>query len=179
MTDSSPQKKRSFVWLIPLGFLVVLLCGGFYWPVIDLMTRSTQRQQVLERVQAAGGWAALKRDCIALASTNTGGFAWYERDTNSLPSAIAALRPQRVDFYPHQVYPQGTWWSSATHSDAAVRIFIFGRHWTDGHGIPTLGLDVLCESGRTSYTAPYSCYASDPLRYWTYRKIADDIYEFH
>ena len=182
MSDSLPKKKQAFGWFIPLAlFAVIFLLGGFYWPVIDLMTRSTQRQQVLERVQAAGGWGALRRDCAALASTNTGGFSWSRlgHDTNSLPPAIAALRPRRVDFYPHQVYPHGTWWSSATHSDAAVRIFVFGTHNTDGHDQPSLGLDVLCESGVTSYTPPYNWRSDIPLRYWKYRKIADDIYEVY
>ena len=183
MTDSSPTKKSSFVWLIPLGFLLVLLFRGFYWPVIDLFTRSTQRQQVLEEASSGCGRLGCPEARLHC-------FGKHERrwifmvvglgtSTNSLPPAIAALRPRRVDFHPHQYYPHGTWWSSATHSDAAVRIFVFGTHNTDGNDQPSLGLDVLCEPGVTSYTPPDNWRSDIPLRYWKYRKIADDIYEVY
>jgi hypothetical protein len=166
MAESSPQKNRAFWWLILLGLLVFIY--GHYWPIVDLMERSTQRRQVLERVQAAGGWDALRRDCALLASTNAGGFSWswLRRDTNSLPPAIGAMHPRRVEFYPNQINPH-------------VRIFIFGTHNTDGHDQPSLGLDVLCESGVTNYTSADNLRSDIPRRYWEYRKIADGIYEFY
>ena len=183
MNESPPQKKPSFGWLKLLGIsaLLAFLFANFYWPISDLFERHTQRQQVLERVQFAGGWAALKRDCVALASTNAGGWSWSKLgdSMNSLPSSIAALKPRRVVFYPHQNYPNGTWWSSANHSDAAVRIFVFGTHSTDGHDQPSLGLDILCESGVTDYTPPDNWRSDIPLRYWKYRKVSDDVYEFY
>lgn len=183
MTESSQQKQSSFGWLKLLGIiaLVVFLLFHLYWPISDLFERHTQRQQISERVKSAGGWTVLKQDCVALANANASGFSWWSlgRETNSLPPAIAALHPRRVLFYTHQNYPNGTWWSSANHSDAAVRIFIFGTHSTDGHDQPSLGLDVLCETGVTDYIPPDNWRSDIPLRYWKYRKITDDVYEFY
>ncbi len=144
--------------------------------------RRAQRETVIERVQSAGGWTALKRDCDALANTykdDPYGFRWFRHDTNSLPPAIAALKPRLVEFYPPKVVQQfgseGKKWHG---SNVVVRIAIFGAHSTGGHDQPGLGLDVLCESGATSYN-PDRLRSTTPLRYWQYRKIADDIYEFY
>ncbi len=172
MTDSTAHKKQSFSFLfwgllglVAIFFLAAPLSG---WPP-NWLERRTQRQQVLERVQSAGGWGALRRDCDALARTykdDPYGFTWFDNDTNTLPPAIAALHPKQVQ----SVKFEG--------SNVVVRISIFGAHATGGHDQPWLGLDVLCESGVASYS-PARVRSTTPFRYWRYQKVTDDIYEFY
>jgi hypothetical protein len=144
--------------------------------------RRGQRQEVFQRVESVGGWAALKRDCDALAARykdDQYGFRWLRGDTNSLPAAIAALKPKEVEYYSPSVLKQfGSEGVRYFGSNAVVRISIFGAHATGGHDQPWLGLDVVCESGVTSYS-PERLRSTTPLRYWEYRKIADDIYEYY
>ena len=125
---------------------------------------------------------ALKRDCDSLADKHkddSHAFQWLRGDTNSLPPAIAALKPKVVEFYPSKVLQQlggegGKWFGST----AVVRITIFGFHSTGRRGQAWLGLDVLCEPEVSNYS-PDRMRSSTPLRYWQYRKVADAIYEFY
>ena len=164
------------------AFAFYLLLHPWAWPP-DWLERRTQRQQVLERVQAAGGLAALKRDCDTLADAHRDdpyGFRWYRFfDTNSLPPAITALKPKVVEFYPRKEVQQfgaeGRRWFG---SNVVIRITIFGAHSTGGHDQPSLGLDVLRESGASDYR-PERLRSTTPLRYWRYRKVADAVYEFY
>jgi hypothetical protein len=108
------------------------------------------------------------------------GFRWYGFfDTNSLPPAITALKPKVVEFYPRREVQQfgaeGRRWFG---SNVVIRITIFGAHSTGGHDQPSLGLEVLCESGASDYR-PERLRSTTPLRYWRYRKVADAVYEFY
>src|SRR5690242_18104721 len=130
MTNSQPSRKSSldlFLW-IPLGLLLVfLMLPSFFawWPPVSI-ERRTQQRQLGERVQLAGGWDAIRRDCLVLAVQNTNGFRSQWCDTN-LPPAIVALRPLLVDYSPEQ---------------GCVRMRIFGLHATGGHSTPYFGLEV-------------------------------------
>jgi hypothetical protein len=187
MADSSQNKTRSlgFLLWIPIGLFAVLLFLSYLsniiiygWPP-NWMERRTQRQQILERVQSAGGWTALKRDCDTLASAYKDGFTWSNGDTNSLPSAIAVLKPKEVVFYSRKNLQQfGSESSKWFGSNIVVRISIFGAHSTGGHDQPWLGLDVLCEPVGSGYR-PERLRSTTPFKYWRYRNIADDIYEFY
>ena len=73
--EGSRQTDRRIirVFTIPLVILAVcILMPHIYsslminWPPV-WMERRTQRHLMLERIQLAGGWGALKRDCDALA----------------------------------------------------------------------------------------------------------------
>jgi hypothetical protein len=154
------------------------------WPSAEV-ERNTERQQILERIESAGGWTALKRDCEALASEHQDfNYSWsFTQNFNGLPPAIAALNPMRVDYYcPKEIAElkkDGTGFSaSIIGTNVVVRIFIYGAHSTGGHDLPALGLDVLCEPGVVSYS-PVLLRSETPLVYWKYRKVAEDIYEFY
>jgi hypothetical protein len=186
MENAGTHKKVS-VWpfvLIPLGLVAVYYFLPFilYGYPPNWLERRGQRQEVLQRIQSAGGWAALKQDCEELADRykdDRYGFRWLRGDTNSLPPAIAALRPKGVEFYPPSVFKQfGSESVRFFGSNAVVRISIFGAHATGGHDQPWLGLDVLCEHGLASYH-PDRLRSTTPLKYWRYRKIAEDIYEYY
>jgi hypothetical protein len=184
----SEQMRRHpvvhIIWACPAFVGALVFVGALNqsaWPPAFL-ERRTQRHQVLERVESAGGWAALTRDCDNLANTfrdDTKGFIWSRHDTNSLPPAISALKPSAVQFYPRKVMQQsrgaGQEWSG---SNVVVRISIFGAHSTGGHHQPAVGLDVVCEPGITNY-CPQRLRSSTPLRYWRYRRIVDHVYEFY
>lgn len=179
------RKQRTLHVLWGCGALVI---AGFYlvvvtqaWPPVWLERRA-QREEVSKRVEAVGGWAALKRDCEALAEAHRDDedvFRWrFTRDT--LPPAIAALKPRDVEFYPlsmlRQIKSEESirWYGT----NAVVRIQVFGYHSTGGRGAPYLGIEVLCEPGLTNY-CPERLRSTVPLRYWRYRKVAPDIYEYY
>jgi hypothetical protein len=179
--------KRSLGWLVCILLGLFALC--FLLPFIltgyppNWMERHNQRQQILQRVQSAGGWEALKRDCDSLTEKykdSPYGFRWFpELDTNPLPPAIAVLKPKEIVFYPPQVLNQfgaesNRWFGS----NLLVSISIFGAHATGGHDQPWLGLAVLC--GPTVVNCKLiSLRSTTPLRYWRYRKVTDNIYEYY
>ena len=186
MEDSDNHNKSSvwrFVW-IPLGLFAIYYFLQFTlygYPPIWLERRG-QRSELLQRAQSAGGWAAVKRDCDTLADRykdDQDGFTWLHGDTNSLPPAIAALKPKEVRFYPLGFFRQfGSEGVRYFGSNIVVRISVFGAHSTGGHDQPWLGLDVVCERGLAGYH-PERIRSTTPLRYWRYRKIAEDIYEYY
>ncbi len=107
------------------------------WPPA-FIERRTQRQQVFERAQAAGGWQSLQKDCAALIAENRGtGFSWLRAQTNLLPASIAALNPTEVRFT--DVQPE------------VVHIKVFGYRSTDGHQPPYFGLEVVSGTGAGAY----------------------------
>jgi len=148
-----------------------------------------ERLHVWKRVHNAGGWAALQRDCDALATKykdDSFGIRWYkygpQTDTNSLPPAIAALNPQMIEFYSPKIMQEfgGGIGDRRFGTNLVVRISIFGHHTTGMHEKPWLGLDVLCGSSVTNYI-PAGSRPLAPMHSWNwqYRKIADGIYEHY
>jgi hypothetical protein len=151
------------------------------WPSAE-EERNTERQQILRRIESAGGWTALKRDCDILASQHQDfNYTWFEwpSNPNPLPPAIAALQPIRIDYYcpkeiaemkKLEVGPGGSYTANQIGTNVVVRIWLFGQHSTGGHDLPGYGLEVLCETSVTNYM-------HFPTNL-TYRKVAEGIYEF-
>jgi hypothetical protein len=184
----SPREKRLFKWLLFILLISVVLV---FLPnrLPDWMELRIERLQLWRRVQNGGGWAALQRDCDALATKykdDSFGFRWFQYgpngDTNSLPTAIAALNPQMVEFLSPKALQQfgGGDGDNRYGTNLIVRISIFGHHTTGMHEKPWLGLDVLCGSSVTNYS-PVSLHPLAPMDSWNwqYRKIADGIYEHY
>ena len=106
---------------------------------------------VSKQIQAAGGVAALKRDCqVYFAASEKPDYkAWVMGNTNDLPPTIAALSPQIVD---------------AEQRDAPlVNIQTSG-------GFSHRGL-LVCVSNTPPGFQP-------PMR-WRVTKIADGVFEYH
>jgi hypothetical protein len=119
-----------------LGFLFVCsILSPDMWPPISVERRE-QRARIMERVQSAGGWDALRHACIQLAGQHTNGFGWPWHDTNGLPDSIAALKPRRVEYLPIH---------------GCVRIKVFGAHSTGGHSRPYFGLEVDTTTNNVGY----------------------------
>jgi hypothetical protein len=169
ISDSQRSKKRSLsflLWipLVLLMFFLISLPVLNWWPPISVEQR-TQRQKLAERVQSAGGWDAIRRDCIALAEQNPNGFRSGWHDTN-LPPAIVALSPLLVQYSP---------------KDGCVRMRIFGMHRTGGHSTPYFGLEVDTSTNSISYQHG-SGYADGGVigsHYSEPERVANGIYEIY
>ena len=138
--DSSTPKSRfpSTGFKVLLLVIFVAYCFAYFttwWPPISV-ERRTQREKIVELVQAAGGWDALRRDCVSFAEQHTNGFSSHWRQTNDLPKAIVALRPLTVQFWPEY---------------GCIRMRIFGTHSTGGHSRPYFGLEVDISTNSAGY----------------------------
>jgi hypothetical protein len=203
--SEAPQTKGRFnlrpLFAVNFLLIVFLLCLASPWPP-TWAERRQQRQKVMERVQAVGGWDALKRDCLSLTESNEA-ICWY-RGNNSfaLPPALAALRPQSVDFVspklrepkPHKaqarpvrafrseigrfVLPELPTFSSNTAEVAVLRIQIFGSHSTGGHSTPYSGLEIISGPGGEDYR-PRASRGATGNRHTSYRKVEEGIYEVY
>src|SRR5580765_2471508 len=131
----------AFVWFV--------LFNPSAWPP-TWWERRAQRSRVVQRVQSAGGWQALRRDCISFAQTNeiVEWFRWHTNDAPALPPAIAALQPQQVSHVSPKLLGR-------PHSDEPqfpiVRIKIFGMHATGGHSTPYFGLEIVAAMSGDDY----------------------------
>jgi hypothetical protein len=118
-----------------IGILVFLgVLNPVMWPPISLERRE-QRAKITERVQSAGGWDSVRRDCISFAEQHTNGFYSHWDDTN-LPPAILALRPMMVQYEPQY---------------GCLSMRIFGIHRTGGHSTPYFGLEVDTSTNSADY----------------------------
>jgi hypothetical protein len=172
MTDSGPAKKRSFGWILWVFVVLVVIYlfpSMVYWPP-PWIERRAQRQRLNERIQSAGGWAALQRDCDTLVQQNrTTGFAWHQGD--ELPPALAALNPREVYFYPSPNRKD----SSAM---CVVHIRVLGVHSTGGHSTPYFGLEVV-SGGNADQYRPEPGRGAPGNYHDSYRKVTDRIYEIY
>ena len=177
-----PPGVRTIRRLFALGFTLFfcwfLLLGN--WPP-QWWERRLERQEALQRVQAAGGWAVLRSDCMLLAGTNHferfsrySPLIWEGHD-EILPSAIVKLNPLRVLLYPPKSYNNDPLYPALQKKDHypeiwVVHIMLSG--WPDAnHQKPYYGFDVICG------TEPASYQPTNPTR--SARKVAGGIYEIY
>lgn len=179
MAGSPPNERRSIGWILWIPLVVATLYLFFTLLNSDSFPprwheRRAQRQQVLERVQVAGGWEALRRECIAFAQTNDM-VQWirgHTDDAPALPPAIMALRPQQVHYNPPKLLgPQST-----EPQIPVVRIKVFGMHATGGHSTPYFGLEVIAGAASEGYT-PKARPAASGNGHLDYRKVSEGVYE--
>jgi hypothetical protein len=160
---SEQMRKHPVIHIVwgCLGFVGVLVfLGGLnptWWPPPSVERRA-QRQAVLQRVQKAGGWEAVRLGCEALVSNHPDGLYWFPPSSNvwvypnpqtepnryyvtnldygPLPPSVAALRPFQVQYAPRS---------------SCVSMQIFGMHRTGGHDTPYFGLEVDTSTNRVGY----------------------------
>jgi hypothetical protein len=123
--------------------------------------RIIQRHKLKERVQLAGGWDVIQRECTQFAQVNSNGIYFPWRDTN-LPPAILALKPIRVESDPDH---------------RRVRIRVFGVNSTGGHSTPYLGLDVFPENSGEAEAAMVSAVRAAGNSHSTVKRVAEGIYQ--
>lgn len=152
VNDSPPPARSRFVpgLAIAAGLFVVLWYFVVVWRLPDAwppesLERRAQRKQVLERIQSAGGWPALQRDCDGLSEQHKDAFYfWTPRSTNALPPAIGALKPKGVR----------AGWIEQPGGPTELRLVhikVFGNRSTDGHQSPYFGLEVASGPGAETY----------------------------
>ncbi len=184
MGDSNHRSKRRIVVLIA-AFLAI--SAGSYlvmefataWPPPSA-ERRTQRQKVAERIQASGGWEALRRDALSLMEQHGENFyEWDKHDTNGLPASIAALKPMEVEYYPTKFLSE---MKDGRFTDPpnvrVVRIRVFGMPSTGGHPTPYFGLEVVSGTGTKDYT-PRPQEATSGNRHVNYSRVTEGIYEIY
>ena len=166
------------------------------WPPPSIERRG-QRQKVLERVQSAGGWEAVRKGCEALATNYPGGLTWFPPHCNawvypnpqtaphrnyvtifdygSLPSAVAALNPKEIRYDPPRLLRD----AKDEPQVAVVCITIFGRHSSGGHSTPDYGLEIPCGPGAENYEPRPGRGVTPGNGYTSFRKLADGVFEVY
>ena len=146
---------------IPLSIGLVILIHPAW------LKRHEERKIAFERVKQAGGWDALKKDCLILAKQQTnyehGDLIWLRYNTNfpPLPSAIAALKPFQVRCNPSEPVP-------------VVRIHVVGHHSTD-FAWPEYWLWFVCGETPDNYS-PKLGFHSGWFR-TTIQKLTNSVFE--
>jgi hypothetical protein len=120
----------------------------------------------MEQVQAAGGWGAIRRDCVSLAEQNTNGFHSDIGNTNGMPAAIVTLKPMIVDYEPRY---------------GCVLIRIFGMHSTGGHSTPYFGLEIDASTNSVSFNHGIGYENGGVIGNYhsIYNQVAEGIYEVY
>jgi hypothetical protein len=184
MADSSHNQRHASGWVFGIfsGIFLALLALYCFWTLLisgafppAWYERRAQRQKLIERIQAAGGWEALRRDCIALAKTNENEiFRWARWVTNAptLPPAIMALQPQEV-YYVSSKFHTGV---PDEPQIPIVRIKVFGMHSSGGHSTPYFGLDVVTTPSKVDYS-PNARRAVPGNGHMDHRKLVEGVYE--
>jgi len=191
-TKVSGQMRRHpvihFIWgcfayvgvVVFLAFLNPRMSS--WWP-LGWFERLSQRQVLKERVRSAGGWDSVRHDCVSLVELNTNGFQLFwantngapffylvefvtndlvfsRIETNRLPASIVALQPHDVDYAP---------------KNGCVHFKFFGSHSTGGIVEPYLGLEVDTSTNSIIYRHGVGTQYGD----WTYKKVAEGVYEIY
>jgi len=155
----------------------------YLWHQDDVADRVKQHNTLVARIQAAGGWTALQRDCDALVKTNQNdAFMWdnWTDRANPLPPAIAALQPMEVMYWSPSVL-RGRYINTEF---SIVRINIISGHPnTGGRATPFFGLEVVCGTNADGYT-PHQIigvYGDQAYNgsYHNYEKMTNGIYEIY
>ena len=120
------------------------------------LKRYEERKTALERVKQAGGWDAIKRDCLLIANRWTNNeeyISFLKNNTVSLPPAIAALKPYRVRCYNEASrWPVNTPQRSTACSTPIVQIHVTGLKSTD-NSWPRYNFWVVCGESPENYVS--------------------------
>ena len=154
-------KWLGILFLIALCFNLIWI-GPPHW-----IERRQQRKIVIARVEAAGGWAAIKADCESMVrehGTNLS-YHWIRGDKGAppLPKSLAAIEPRFIEFSPE------------VNGKLSVSIRIFGMHSTGGRGQGFYALKVVCARPPN---APFVGLTNPGAKVnYGGRKIVDEVYE--
>jgi hypothetical protein len=164
-------------------FLAILNPRMSTWWPLGWIERLSQRHILTDRVRSAGGWDSVRHDCVSLVELHTNGFLLFwantngvpffyldefstndrplvRIETNRLPASIVALQPHDVEYAP---------------KNGCVRFKFFGSHSTGGIIELYLGLEVDTSTNSVGYNHG----AETEYRDWTYKKVAEGIYEIY
>jgi hypothetical protein len=168
---------RHFV-LALVAFALVQAPSAEKWTSVKL-SRHQQRKLVRDRIQAAGGWEALRQACEELARTNQGQVFHYSgygnRGFTALPKSIAALQPQDVMYYDPVL-------QRAKREETPIPVVcikVFGAYSTQSRSRPYLELRVACGPLPDNFRPPPGWGGSFYHRRWSYRPLSERIFEIY
>lgn len=153
--------------LVGVGLVFWLMNPGI-WPP-DFVKRRMFREKVLARVQTAGGWAAVKKECDELVKGNRPFDYWLVRQTNGLPAALAGLQAWEIEVVPVQ-------WEVAegTRRTNVVRIKMSRPRAS------YYGLEVIPEEWANGGYLPNLKYSHGGLeKYRSYREVTNGVFEIY
>jgi hypothetical protein len=192
------KQIRAIAWLLILTGILVAVFG--YVPL--WLKRHNERQEVLNRVQSAGGWNALRQACESYASNHLHSDSWQSPGTGvfvyvnghtkepyatnylheSVPPEFAALKPQSV--YYHS--PEGFIKPAGFSEIPVIQIGFLGTHraFSIDNSMPFYGLEVACGINANDYVPQPSNtrFSSNwfPLDWYSHhRKVTEGIYEIY
>ena len=167
--------------------LLALFC--VYWRprilvgiIPSWVERSEQRRALLKRVDAAGGWDAIREGCQTLVSKNPDDVSWWLWDrklvsavstqsgfitniaSRTVPVAIEQLSPRYINLETIREFPDG--------KVLRMKVLTGRRSYC--------GLEVVLGTNAAKYRPelrPSEGYAEGYS--WSYRKVADGIYEIY
>jgi hypothetical protein len=154
-----------FIILVLFLFCLTTLSISISWPP-HWLERIQHRKIVLQRVQIAGGWEAIKKDCKGIVQTNcTTGYGWFrgEMDDSTLPKSLAALQPRQIQLWPEKNGMQ------------SIIIQIFGAHATGGRGEDSYIVHVVC-SPPANVKLPFPFDPKAKVQF-VGREVIDGVYE--
>jgi hypothetical protein len=168
-------------------FLFLLPAFIVSWPP-TFIERGEQRRIVAKRIEAGGGWMALKNACGLLASNALDGFVLRrsQRDGQEVfvlttinmesvipvPTVISNLRPRYLEYDGRQSLRSG----EPETEVQVIRFRVLGGHATGGHSRPYYGLEVVFGPGGDMYR-PKPGGGVIGNSHYNYRLIAPGIYE--
>jgi hypothetical protein len=179
------------------GLLIFLgIINPNVWPPTSI-ERHEQREEVLKRVQSAGGWEAVRLGCEALSTNYPDRYFWRQirsnlwisisRKTESkfdsftnldyelFPAAIAALHPIEIRLEtPEQTHRVGD-----DSKIIIVSVRIFGMAGAHHHLSPYYGLAVPCGAGAEHYELQMTEEGPIGNRHSSVRKVADGVFEIY
>jgi hypothetical protein len=151
--DKTTQKAQIFSTDFKILILLVLVVAIIVPPVFNVVGHYQERRQkyqnALQRVQKAGGWQNIQAASLQFFTNaqpksyfDEEYFSWWKgerRNTNALPSALEALQPWRIQFYPdgNGVYE--------------LRLKLYGIHRTGTYSEPYYAIWVICTNVPANY----------------------------
>ncbi len=161
--------RAAFNWLAVTCGIVVIV--AFLYPSVGTpwtIQRLKQRKMISERVQQAGGWSVLRKECgTSFSGVTTNFIRWrkgVDAETN-LPPTLAKLRPLEVRVYAD---PDGR---------VIARIKFYGAWSTGGRGIPYYGIWVVCSPTPNDFT-PKLDFGGNTVK-GVIKKITNSIFEVY
>jgi hypothetical protein len=157
------------VWLVSLPLAAWLILPA--WPPLWLERRA-QRNTTLARVQSAGGWEAIMRDCVALTHRHEDeGLRWSRTNDTGLliPAALKTLDPGDIVYEP--IDKPGT-------NINIIRLKIFGTAARGRRPVPYYGLEVVFGTNAADFL-PKPKVGPVGEGFTTHQRLAENIYEIY
>ena len=162
----SNEKFRLKLWHLLVAACLVAM-GAIFIGESSSSRLKNERRVTEERVQAAGGWQVVQRECESLL-TNAALQSYREKGTywvphaGELPAGLESLQPRTVRF---QV---------ATSHPAVLELKLFGSGKTDW--TPYFGLWIACGAGRTNYIPDGEAEGDHP---YFDERVSDGVFEVY